>query len=132
MPTRLLLGLAARGAAAGLAVDLAAYLVYLLAYEYARADTNDFINSADPVGDMVMVAMLVGLPLLYFTSVFAVWLVRLWAPWHHSLAALIVGGGLACPAARLGIWWAAAVMVLVYAATGFAFRVNRVGPVSTV
>jgi hypothetical protein len=123
MSTRAFFGFAARGASAGAAVVVAVYLAYRLAEAYARADSNNYTNSADALGVMTVVFTGCGLPFCYLTGVFVARLSRLPRPWLVSVGGLAAGAVLGCGVRAAGIGWAVLAVLLAYASAAVAAAV---------
>lgn len=118
--TRSFFSSAARGATVGAAVVAAAYLAYRFAEAYARADSNNYTNSADALGVMAVVGLGCGLPFCYVTGGVFARLSQLPRPWLVSLGGLAVGSVLACAVRAAGIGWTLLAVLFAYACVAVA------------
>ncbi len=91
------------------------YLAVRLAAAYARADSNNYTNSADALGVMSVVFFGCGLPSCYLIGVLVARLSRLPWPWLVSAAGLAVGAALGWAVRAAGIGWTVLALVLAYA-----------------
>jgi len=120
MSTRSVFADAGRGAVTGFATVAGGYLAYRLAEAYARADSNNYTNSADAVGDFALMFLVCGLPLCFLAGYVSARWSRLPWPWLVSLVGLAASTVLICGASGEDIAWRILAMIATYVGVAMA------------